>query len=200
MSMDLTKNEFAKLCGIGSKTVNQWVCEGMPKRMAVVNNRKRVMINREKAATWLWSKRRYKYAKMMTMPGDFVPVKTKQTKATASPHDSIAQARQLVDDAFRMYQTAPTQEKSFCMELYTKLSDNLRKLEKDNPEIQLSKGEVMLRADVERTLAEMSTAIKNDLCAVPDKLAGLLEGLTAGEIQLKLREAIEDALRHLGNQ
>ena len=194
--MELTRKELSALLGVSLYTVNAWVNAGLPCRH--IKGQRESRFDRQVVAKWLWDQKKLKYAKKMADPVETPKAKTSRRSVPASGAiTSLDQARKLVADAYAMYEEAPNQEKAFCMELWTKLSDNLRKIEKDDPDIQRAKGELVHRAEVERTFAEVGTAIKNDMLAIPGKLAGQLEMMPAGEIQIRLREAIEDALRHL---
>lgn len=195
MSLTLTKNEFSDLCGIGIKTVNQWIGEGLPKETKVIGGRRRVIIDRTEAAKWLWGKRRYRYAKAMTQPTEGEPIVGDSKDKT---RDALARARAVEREAYSMLQRCGQMEKMALQEHYMKCADQLRKLENDWAGIQQSRGEVIPRAEVEKTMVDMATAIKNDFLALPDKLAGQCEMLPACEIKVKVQEAVVDCLRHLG--
>lgn len=65
---------------------------------------------------------------------------------------------------------------------------------------QERQGKLIPKEEVDRILTDMATAIKNDLLALPNALAGQVEGLPAGEVAVKLRAAVLDVLRHLGGR
>lgn len=71
------------------------------------------------------------------------------------------------------------------------------KVEREN---LVAAGRLMDIEEVKRINREVDLSIKSDLLAIPSKVAPFLEGMTAREIQRKLEEAIDDALRHISGR
>lgn len=72
--------------------------------------------------------------------------------------------------------------------------------EKLEHEISVKRGDYTLNDDVKRWVASMIQESKTVLLSIPSSVAPIVVGLDPAEAELKLREAIDDALRHLSER
>jgi hypothetical protein len=72
--------------------------------------------------------------------------------------------------------------------------DQLRKIEKDNPDINRANENTLDRAETETKWAEACSAVRSALDAVPQRMAKQLEGLDAVSIKEKLKSEMNVVL------
>lgn len=72
--------------------------------------------------------------------------------------------------------------------------------EKLEHEISVKRGDYTLNDDVKRWVASMIQESKTVLLSIPSSLAPIVAGLEPAEAEIRLREAIDEALKHLSSR
>ena len=80
--------------------------------------------------------------------------------------------------------------------------DRLRKAKAEREEIklELERGELIPKADVERGLVQRVRILKSSLLHLPRRMAGLLQGQNARQIEAMLKEELIQLIKQYANQ
>ena len=213
----LTTAELAKALDCSSNAVRQWSSAGLqPNKIGkTVANRPKFYYRLEDVRTWLAANGNFarllaSNAGSTTSTDTAEPVKrSKITKrdyeAAGFDFEAVLRRARIVekksfDNYSRKLEQGNAVESLAAQKQYLDSVEQLKKLEQTAPEILQAQGKLVEASEVEREIAELGLMIKNDLLALPSKIAPRLVGKTEIEIEQDIKQEIEQALRHIGGE
>ena len=204
MNSNVSKQDLAEIVGVSVETVDSWMRKGIPRQ----KKGRTVTFNLAHAAEWFGTRKAmakyvYKIHELIKpAPPDVATPEAGDTEVEIK--NALARARMVERQAYDLVESMTGGDMPGMLqgaqEHYLKCADNLRKLEKDWSQIQLSQGEVVSRSDVDRRFAQTAILIKTRMQAIPSSVAGRCEGLPAAEIAALLTGEIESALTELADK
>jgi excisionase family DNA binding protein len=190
---DLTKRELAELLGVSPAAVERWVQKGIPRKRAKFG--RGYLFNRVKISEWFATRKSLsKYVYGLVSKRD--PAEP-QENSDSPVISALDRARLAEEQAYAMLQKCGPMERMVLMELYAKMSDNRRRLEKDWSVINKSQGSAIDVAAVEINEKEAAEIIRSDLGSFPNRMSGQLSGrvFKVQEIQKILLDGIREMVK-----
>ena len=200
---------LAEALGVSANAVKSWVKHGLRPNTTTrtPNNRPKHLYRLADVQTWCATHGNFvrayhaKGAAPQTTPRKARVSKKDYAAATGDFEQVLARARIVEKKAFENYADKLAQaseiEKLAAQKQYIDAAEQLKKLELAAPEILQAAKTLIAKAEVEKELAEIATNIKNDLLALPQKIAPLLAGKTEIDIEQIIKAEITAALRHI---
>lgn len=190
---DLTKRELAELLGVSPAAVERWVQKGIPRKRSKVG--RGYLFSRVEISKWFAARKslsRYVYKLVAKHDPDKSALKEHVVTTSA-----LDRARLAEEQAYAMLQACGPFERMTLMELYAKMSDNRRRLEKDWAVINKSQGSARDVADVDASEKEAAEIIRSDLGSFPNRMSGQLSGrvFKVQEVQKILLDGVREMVK-----
>jgi phage terminase Nu1 subunit (DNA packaging protein) len=202
----LSTSEYAKREGVSAMTVRRWKNKGAPLDDPEAM---RVFRVNEKSRTGI-SKSNHRHTSSLTSCVPDQPKSSKKTKVNR-PHAEVGKhigmrpnIRRLQGAELRRFNDYQAAEASddiavvkACQELWLNASEQLRRAEATNPEVEKSNKESVSIAEVVIEVHRAYGAVRSALDALPDRLIHKIVGLDASAALAIAKQEIALICRHL---
>lgn len=189
----LTKRELAELLGVSPAAVERWVQKGIPRKRAKVGHG--YLFNRVEISKWFAARKslsRHIY-KLVSKQDQVNPVAITPDLTLSA----LDRARLAEEQAYAMLQACGPFERMTLMELYAKMSDNRRRLEKDWAIINKSQGNARDVSDVDASEREAAEILRSDLGSLAKRVSSQLSGkmLTFQDVERIIMVALREMVK-----